>query len=363
MFSPAIGRAARSANTIPTRPAAVLSVAQQSFCLRPPPRHERRLSSSKTSIPPDGSEGSNSPQQTTSTSASKATPRKPNGRAGKKRSGNGAGAAAAAAPSLPAINVPHVPPTDFLGKPELKISSFFSLHRPISITSPVPPVSTNASFESIFQPRVLNSKRAMMDNIQTLSSGIESLEAALRTQEQKLGQEEIIQSEAEVKHLDGTPPASVDQLMAQYIPFRPPPAPVPFDQPSESEPTPFQPQEEPQVQATPVKQRAWSTAVIVTESLDASGNRTYSASTAPMVEIQVPPEEKGQKLEDIEIRQPFLERMRLRQNTYDRYRDTQGRPDMLLISVKRQRKLKMKKHKYKKLMKKTRLLRRKLDRN
>ena len=38
------------------------------------------------------------------------------------------------------------------------------------------------------------------------------------------------------------------------------------------------------------------------------------------------------------------------------------RNGMLLISVKRQRKLKMKKHKYKKLMKRTRLLRRKLDR-
>ena len=39
------------------------------------------------------------------------------------------------------------------------------------------------------------------------------------------------------------------------------------------------------------------------------------------------------------------------------------RGGMLLISVKRQRKLKMKKHKYKKLMKRTRLERRKLDRN
>ena len=38
------------------------------------------------------------------------------------------------------------------------------------------------------------------------------------------------------------------------------------------------------------------------------------------------------------------------------------KPQMRLISVKRQRKLKMKKHKYKKLMKRTRLLRRKLDR-
>ena len=40
-----------------------------------------------------------------------------------------------------------------------------------------------------------------------------------------------------------------------------------------------------------------------------------------------------------------------------------GRRTMWTISVKRQRKLKMKKHKYKKLMKKTRNLRRRLDRN
>lgn len=37
---------------------------------------------------------------------------------------------------------------------------------------------------------------------------------------------------------------------------------------------------------------------------------------------------------------------------------TRGRPTMFLISVKRQRKLKMKKHKYKKLMRRTRNLRR-----
>ena len=36
--------------------------------------------------------------------------------------------------------------------------------------------------------------------------------------------------------------------------------------------------------------------------------------------------------------------------------------DMQLISVRRQRKLKMKKHKYKKLMKKTRNLRRRIER-
>ncbi|KAF2746203.1 hypothetical protein M011DRAFT_478201 [Sporormia fimetaria CBS 119925] len=42
--------------------------------------------------------------------------------------------------------------------------------------------------------------------------------------------------------------------------------------------------------------------------------------------------------------------------------DATTNPEVFAISVKRQRKLKMKKHKYKKLMKRTRLLRRKLDR-
>jgi len=52
------------------------------------------------------------------------------------------------------------------------------------------------------------------------------------------------------------------------------------------------------------------------------------------------------------------------QTVVQRYirRSPTKRPEMVFISVKRQRKLKMKKHKYKKLMKKTRTLRRKLDR-
>lgn len=60
--------------------------------------------------------------------------------------------------------------------------------------------------------------------------------------------------------------------------------------------------------------------------------------------------------------QPFLARQHARHEIWlvgcmQRLRDT-----WLAISVKRQRKLKMKKHKYKKLMRKTRNLRRRLDR-
>lgn len=242
----------------------------------------------------------------------------------------------------------------------MKISSFFSLHRPISLTSPIPPVATHASFDSLFKARSPTDRKVMMDNIQTLSSGIESLEAALRVQE-KQGPEEM-HAEAEVQHLDGPPQASMDQLMSRFVPFRPPPAPVPFDQATESETTSPGLVEDTLMAATAGKQRAWSTAVVVTETTDASGKRTYSATTAPMVEISVPPTENRQEVDEIEIRQPFLERMRQRQNAHNRSRDNLRRPDMLAISVKRQRKLKMKKHKYKKLMKRTRLLRRKLDR-
>ncbi|KAF1962242.1 hypothetical protein CC80DRAFT_570003 [Byssothecium circinans] len=352
MFSPAIGRAVRSSSAISapsvctlSRPA-TLGAVQQSFSR---PGHQRRLSSSKASIPPNGSnaDGSSSAQQTPA-STGKVTARKVTARSSRKRT------------TTPALNVPHVPPTDYLQKPEVKISSFFSLHRPISLTTPIPPVATNSSFDSIFKVRAPSDRKTILNNIQTLSTGIESLEQALRVHERQ-SPEDTLHAEAEVQHLDGPPQASMDQLMSRFVPFRPPPAPVPFGQTVESD---FLADggEDALVASMPSKQRAWSTEVVVTESTDASGKRTYSATTAPMVEISVPAAGTSQEVDDVAIRQPFLERMKQRQDTHTRYRDHRGRPDMLAISVKRQRKLKMKKHKYKKLMKRTRLLRRKLDR-
>jgi len=185
------------------------------------------------------------------------------------------------------------------------------------------------------------------------------LEAVLRGHGQKPAAEEVTLSEADVQRLDGLSQVSVDKIMSQFVPFRPPPVPMPFDQAVEFDPSPIHLQEL-AVQSEAVKQRAWSTAVVVTESTDAAGKRTYSATTAPMIEITLPSAGDSQELDDFEIRQPFLKRMRQRQNTNTRYREQ--RPGILAISVKRQRKLKMKKHKYKKLMKRTRLQRRKLDR-
>ena len=112
MFSPALGRVVRSTTSLPSssvctfgRPAVGLNAAQQTYTR---PTHQRRPSSSKASIPPDGSNanGSNSAQQATGTSTAKAPTRRVTGRASKKRTA-----------AAPALNVPHVPPTDYLQKP------------------------------------------------------------------------------------------------------------------------------------------------------------------------------------------------------------------------------------------------------
>ena len=65
---------------------------------------------------------------------------------------------------------------------------------------------------------------------------------------------------------------------------------------------------------------------------------------------------------DRSIQAPFRERMRVRQETWLSRWIRHFREQWSLISVKRQRKIKMKKHKYKKLMRRTRNLRRRQDR-
>ena len=72
--------------------------------------------------------------------------------------------------------------------------------------------------------------------------------------------------------------------------------------------------------------------------------------------------EDAESRQAVRWRQPFRQRMWLRQQeSAQRRQEKDG--GMLLISVKRQRKLKMKKHKYKKLMRRTRNLRRRLGKD
>jgi hypothetical protein len=158
--------------------------------------------------------------------------------------------------------------------------------------------------------------------------------------------------EAEVQHLDGPQvetgldfPAHI--LSGKYRPFNPPPAPLPMDT-AESLLAGAEAAEEADLEP---QHRTYTAVLTIEESTDSNGEVTYLAHSSPLV-AELPAASPPTK---------FLERMQIRQERYREQRSEEN--DMLAISVKRQRKLKMKKHKYKKLMRRTRNLRRRLDRN
>jgi hypothetical protein len=125
---------------------------------------------------------------------------------------------------------------------------------------------------------------------------------------------DAIQSEQVIYHLDIQPTQqSIEDWAARLVPFRAPAAPEPYDS-----------------LASAPEAESYSA-----EALSASINQRIT-------EVPLPSEES----------KPSTFREHVARRRYGMY----------MISVKRQRKLKMKKHKYKKLMKRTRLLRRKLDR-
>lgn len=224
----------------------------------------------------------------------------------------------------------------------LSLSSFFSLHRPISVTQTMPRSVTDEHFATIFAPRTKSNK--IRDTVSTLSDTIDQLEgpmAQVTIGGQDQGASDGMQR-VDVKNPDGTESSiylQVDTMSGEFLPFRPPPLPE-------------------------VQQNAEVDGFAVeAEALEDSHHRVYKAmftieeSTEPDGQIRI----IAHSPRIIQDGQPrsFLERLALRQLRFDQ---TRGNRDLYAISVKRQRKLKMKKKKYKKLMKKTRNLRRKLDR-
>jgi len=130
---------------------------------------------------------------------------------------------------------------------DIVTSSFFSLHRPISLTNSFPKAVTDNAFATIFTTRTKpNTKPA--DVISTLSSTVQNLESATGSLKQvNLGAQQAqwnaetdelraaITAESyrkkETQHLDSPPPdAAMDFpphiLAGRYQPFNPPPAPL-----------------------------------------------------------------------------------------------------------------------------------------
>ena len=176
-------------------------------------------------------------------------------------------------------------------------------------------------------------------------------------------QASVSNAEPGPKHLDGAPGnelgMSLQQLTDRFRPFMPPPAPVPMSSAEvhlREQDLAAQLREE----QAKTQKKSYTTVLTILESTHPNGQKTYEARTSPIVED---PQNSNALHRQAPSSTPasFLERMRIRQEKWEAFRDERAR-SMETLSTKRQRKLKMKKHKYKKLMKKSRTLRRKLGR-
>jgi len=350
--------------------------------------HQRRLSSSKASVPPNEDEGrkvaagtsgegkSNggtaktaaAPAAKTRKSRARTTSAVAKATTGKKvekKEGEGWIPLNKLFPEMPE----PVRATAHLKREDIQLMELFAGHLPISPTHVLPPSATDAQFASVFTPKP--KWQVYTETAQQLSSAIDALESTTTAAPASSSP-----SEGEgIIHLDAssTSAAAMDPMMQAFRNNRPPPPPRPIEDMLAE-------MEKGKVggiggRKKGRKGKSWQTTITVTEWMDGMGHSTFRAASSPIVRL--PSQQQGNVEVVVEEpsavpvgKQPFLERMRTRQQKFlenrggnsAAIRSPLGKrmPKMILISVKRQRKAKMKKHKLKKLRKRTRNLRRKL---
>ncbi|OAA37682.1 DUF1713 domain protein [Metarhizium rileyi] len=327
-FAPQTGLA----SSLPSTPRA--AVATVSVFVR---GHQRRPSSSKPSRSDNGSSEISTGQSVTASGTSRTEAKTSTEK--RKRKSKDASDKGASFKKLPSV-----PSTHHMSQEALGLSSFFSLHRPISITQTMPRAVSDEHFASIFSPRTKGNR--MSDTVSTISSTIDQLEGPMAQLtiggHQDQGMDDGMHK-LEVRNPDGSGSSvylQVDTMSGDFLPFRPPPLPQALSA-AEAEGLETEAEaldEEPH-------HRVYKAMFTIEESTEPDGQIRIVAHSPRIVNDEQP--------------RSFSGRMAQRQL---RAHGLRGRRDMYAISVKRQRKLKMKKKKYKKLMKRTRNLRRKLDR-
>ncbi|KKK15753.1 hypothetical protein P175DRAFT_0436318 [Aspergillus ochraceoroseus IBT 24754] len=298
---------------------------------------QRRYSSS-SSKPSDGSRRVDASSQTPTKGVNSGEKRegKPSRRRGKD--GNGRGGSKSSPPTA-FSRLPSVPSTQHLQPHDVHVASFFSIHRPISVSTTVPPPSSSEAFDSIFTSKK-SSKDDSEDVIFTLSSAVHTMENAAHRLAETDNSMNVF--EVEGNHFDGFDMSdlkvSVEELTKRLRPFNPPPPPVPFDESREAGAAESENLDSQQT-------ASYSTVLTIHESTHADGHKTYEART-----MEAPGADEAEAIIDIpqNSQTSYVERVR-------------NNGSMHAISTRRRRKLKMKKHKFKKLLRRTRTLRRKLD--
>jgi hypothetical protein len=353
--------------------------------------HQRRSSSSKPSSPANGPKGISEGQAVPAAPAQARQDgnKKPAARASRRKPKDVAANCTVKARDEAMQNLPSVPSTHHVKSkgmndsiesislavltflPEIAASAFFSLYRPISVTSCFPKATSEEAFAAIFAPRTRENTRSS-DVVSALSSTVNKLELAAQQERWNAEADELRvaitaeshHAEGETRHLDQSLadsqiPFPQHILSGNYRPFNPPPPPQPMTDEQMLSPE-TAPNGHPQ-------HRTYKAVLTISESTNAAGEVTYMAHSSPLIaDIEEPELSSSADIQDPHSPPTnFRERMNIRQERYDEFLHRRGEEDAAVwaISVKRQRKLKMKKHKYKKLMRRTRNLRRRLDRN
>ncbi|KAL3482370.1 hypothetical protein BJX99DRAFT_216902 [Aspergillus californicus] len=304
---------------------------------------QRRYSSS-SSKPSDGSRRFDASSQTPTKDVNSAEKREVKSSRRKGKDAGGRNGSKSNAPTA-FSRLPSVPSTQHLQPHDVHIASFFSIHRPISVSSTVPPPSSAEAFDSLFTHK--KTKHEADDVIFTLSSTVNSMEDAAHHIAENDGSMNAFEMEG--NQLDGLDMSelkvSVEELTRRLRPFNPPPPPVPFSESAAA------------TESGGLRESrdtsSYSTVLTIQESTHSDGSKSYEAHTSPLVQTQAMEAPGADEAEAI------IDLPHNSQNTYiERTRNT---GTMNAISTMRRRKLKMKKHKFKKLLRRTRTLRRKLD--
>ncbi|CZT22784.1 uncharacterized protein RCC_08490 [Ramularia collo-cygni] len=335
--------------------------------------HQRRHSSSKASCPPENSATGGKPTPATKETAELSNPettQKGNKRIPRTKRSR---PATAAKSEDQFAGLPAVPGTQHINYADLTVSSFFSLHRPLSLATTIPPPSSAGVFDSIFETRP---EQDPWEHGNSAEGRPEDVTYALTSLFKGLGiggagedsmrvdmMSESMTNQDGVTHLDGPPQLkSLDEVVASFKPYAAPPAPEPFLSEPESKVADKK-------RSTRKKtEKRYLTTIFLTESTAENGESTWTASSSPVVAVpepQRPRFQEGKRQRELHFWRALKQKMLEQTDATQSIRKAPSAAQkykMLLISVKRQRKLKMKKHKYKKLMKRTRNLRRRQDR-
>ncbi|KAK6339149.1 hypothetical protein TWF718_008572 [Orbilia javanica] len=236
------------------------------------------------------------------------------------------------APKVEQNPLPFVARTDHLRAKDIHASAFFALHRPMSVRFPVPGIYNASSFQKLFDPSTALSNMELhkiQQEVQARQPTINENDS-VNEQDTILSPDEVraygrnsAQMEQKASTLEPQVKISSPILFEQYLPFNPPPPPEPISEEA--------------IKAERASFEKLKGMQIITSTEGSADGQPYILA--------------------------FFQGPENQTNRVGRIRKTMRSevPTMQALSVKRQRKLKMKKHKYKKLMKKTRTLRRRLE--